>query len=138
MDNDKVNRSGLSSFQEIEQNLNASSHTSPIQAQLSPERFMVDESLIDRDYSYMKKISPSIVSQISDWIEEECDRIEYDGSFLYDQYPDKTTLLKMTERIAKNLPKEISISPLELIQALLCDEILYRRCRYYRKMKQFQ
>lgn len=140
--NDKSSMGSLPSFQEIEQELGFSpkagkdnfKNTSSF---LNPERFMVDESLIDKDYSYFKKVCPFFVSQISDWIEDECDRLEYEGSFLYDQYPDKTTILKMTDRLADKLPSDITISPKEMIQALLCDEIFYRRCRYYRKKKQF-
>ena len=136
--NDKFPMGDLPSFQEIEQGLSSLSRNESLSSPLNPERFMVDESVIDRDYSYMKKICPDIVGQISDWIEDECDRLEYEGSFLFDQYPDKTTLYKMVDRISRNLPSEITVSPKDLIQALLCDEIFYRRCRYYRKKKQFQ
>ena len=136
--NDKYEIGDLPSFQEIEQGLKAASRSPQMSSPLNPERFMVDESIIDRDYCYMKRVAPPVANQLSDWIEDECDRLEYEGSFLYDQYPDKTTLLKIVDRIADNLPSEITISPKDLVQALLCDEILYRRCRYYRKKKQFQ
>lgn len=150
--NDKFSMNTLPSFQEIEQELGFSQNASKqitssdqgtassskgTASPLNPERFMVDESLIDKDYSYMKKVCPSLAGQVSDWIEDECDRLEYEGSFLYDQYPDKTTILKMTDRIASKLPSGITVTPKELIQALLCDEIFYRRCRYYRKKKLF-
>lgn len=136
--NDKFPIGDLPSFHEIEQGLSSSSRKETSSSPLNPERFMVDESVIDRDYNYMKKICPSIVGQISDWIEDECDRLEYEGSFLFDQCPDKTTLYKMVDRISNNLPSEMTVNPKDLIQALLCDEMFYRRCRYYRKKKQFQ
>ena len=99
---------------------------------------MVDEDQIDRDYTYMKSICPAVAAKLADWIEEECDRLEYEGSFLYDQYPDKVTIQKMANRILGQMSSNLTISPQELIEALLCDEILYRRCRYYRKKKLFQ
>lgn len=136
--NDKFPMGDLPSFHEIEHGLSSASRNESPSSPLNPERFMADESVIDRDYNYMKKICPGIVGQISDWIEDECDRLEYEGSFLFDQYPDKTTLYKMVDRISRNLPSDTTVSPKDLIQALLCDEMFYRRCRYYRKKKQFQ
>jgi hypothetical protein len=124
--------SQLPSFQEIEQGMGPSGKPS---CPLNPERFMIDESAIDRDYSYMKTICPSVVSQISDWIEDACDRLEYDGSFLYDEYPDKTTILKMSDRITEQFPADTTIPLRDFIQALLCDEIFYRRARHMRKKK---
>jgi hypothetical protein len=122
----------LPSFHEIEQGLGTSGKPS---CPLNPERFMIDESAIDRDYSYMKTICPAVVRQISDWIEDTCDRLEYDGSFLYDERPDKTTILKMADRIAEQLPSETTLTLKDFIQALLCDEIFYRRTRHMRKKK---
>lgn len=136
--NNKFPMGDLPSFHEIEQGISSASHRESSSSPLNPERFMIDESVIDRDYIYLKKICPPVVGQISDSIEEECDRLEYEGSFLFDQYPDKTTLYKMVDRISQNLPSEITVNPKDLIQALLCDEMFYRRCRYYRKKKQFQ
>lgn len=128
---------------------------------LTPERFMVDESVIDRDYTYMKQMSPMPAKRLSRLIEDMCDRLEYEGSFMYDECPDKTTLLKMTDRIAEKMKANAasvmgddiagsmnfsmggmhdmdSVSMKDFIQAMLCDEILYRRCRYYRKKKMFE
>ena len=128
---------------------------------LTPERFMVDESVIDRDYTYMKQISPMPAKRLSRLIEDMCDRLEYEGSFMYDECPDKTTLLKMTDTIAEKMKGNAanamsdnmvdsanfsmgsmhdmdSVSIKDFIQTMLCDEILYRRCRYYRKKKMFE
>lgn len=105
---------------------------------LAPERFMVDESLIENDYSYLKQMCPSPAGKLADLIEDACDRLEYEGSFLYDEYPDKTTLLKITDSIAEKAKNMESITIKDFIQTLLCDEILYRRQRYYRKKKMFQ
>ena len=135
--NDKFQINSLPTFEEIEQGLSRGMKKAE-PSYLNPERFMLYESVIDRDYSYMKKNCPSIVGQISEWMEDECDRLEYEGSFLYDQYPDKTTIQKIADRIEKKLPPDTAISPKDLIMALLCDEILYRRCRYYRKKKMFE
>lgn len=105
---------------------------------LAPERFMVDESLIDQDYTYMKQLCPPAAKQLFDRMEDTCDRLEYEGSFLYDECPDKITLEKLADEIARQVPDLETVSGRDFIQALLCDEILCRRQRYYRKKKMFQ
>ena len=102
---------------------------------LTPERFMVDDEMMERDYDRMRRMAPESARRMSDMIEDMCDRLEYEGSFMYDEAPDKTTLLRMTDQ---NYDKMRDMDPPALkdfIQALLLDEMLYRRCRYQRKKK---
>ena len=67
-------------------------------------------------------------------IEECCDHLEYEGSILFDSYPDKITLERMAKKILEDsLPADETDSfetllPLTVI--LLYQEILYRRIRY--------
>lgn len=115
---------------------------------LTPERFIIDDTLIEKDYDYMRRMIPDSSRQIFDFIEDICDRLEYEGSFLYDECPDKTTIHNMTDKIYNQFNRSdgqemisaasISIPLKDFIQTLLCDEILYRRCRYYRKKKMFE
>ena len=100
--------------------------------------FMVDDCLIEKDYDYMHLLIPETSIRIFESVEEICDRLEYEGSFLYDEYPDKTTLLNLTDKICEKMSPTESISPKDLIMTLLCDEILFRRCRYYHKSKKFK
>jgi hypothetical protein len=107
---------------------------------LTPERFMIDDSLTEKDYDYLKRIAPAQIRPLFDIMEDFCDRLEYEGSFLYDEYPDKTTILTITDKIHEKLIEKESLdfSLKDFIQTILCDEILYRRCRYYRKTKMFE
>ena len=54
---------------------------------------------IDRDISMMKEMYPLLVRQILLEIEHECDKLEYAGSFMFDEIPDKTLLMMMTDKI---------------------------------------
>ncbi len=91
---------------------------------------------IENDVSYLKYLYPDICRQINEWIEEECDRLEYDGSFIFDDYPDKTTLQRLARSIYNKCkdhsPETFSQQPhiTELIEVLLYHEILFRRNRY--------
>ena len=40
-----------------------------------------------RDVSYMKSMYPAEVKKILPYVEAECDRLEYDVSMIYDEYP---------------------------------------------------
>ena len=99
---------------------------------------MVDDALIEKDYDYMHRMIPETSFRLFDLIEDICDRQEYEGSFLYDECPDKTTILTLTDKIYQDLTSKEAPSLKDLIRTMLCDEILYRRCRYYHKMKRFE
>ena len=99
-----------------------------------------DERIERRDYEYMKSMYPMAVKKILPYVEEECDRMSYEGSMIYDEYPDRFTL----ERLARNIiavlqreEREAAVenptSPekwdwlLDLIQVLLYNEVYKRR-----------
>lgn len=98
---------------------------------------MVDDDLIEKDYDYMHQMTPEPARRLFELIEDICDRLEYEGSFLFDEYPDKTTLFDLTDKIHNDLTSLETPTLKDFIQTMLCDEILYRRCRYYRKKKMF-
>ena len=51
------------------------------------------------DIQYMKQLYPGMCKKILQNIEERCDRLEYEGSMLFDSYPDKVTLERMAKEI---------------------------------------
>ncbi len=92
---------------------------------------------LEEDYSYLQYLYPDICQKLLDVIHEECDRLEYNGSQMFDMYPDKVSLQFMARKIEKqcreNDPDLFSDDPghlSELIEILLYHEILYRRNRY--------
>ena len=44
---------------------------------------------LEADNSYLKYLYPKITRQISEFVEEECDKMEYEGSLMFDVFPDK-------------------------------------------------
>lgn len=109
---------------------------------------MVDESIIEKDYDYMRRLMPDNFYKLFDLIEDICDRLEYNGSFLFDECPDKTTIQNITDKIYNQLVDNDrntifsdSTNMLllkNIIQSLLLNEILLRRWRYYHRIKRFQ
>lgn len=43
----------------------------------------------DKDCEYMKNLYPKAVRSIQKEVDEECDKLEYDGSCMFDECPDK-------------------------------------------------
>lgn len=58
-----------------------------------------DEKIERRDYEYMKSLYPDMAKKILPYIEDECDRMAFNGSMVYDEYPDKLQLRMMCSRI---------------------------------------
>lgn len=67
-----------------------------------------DDRNARRDYDYMKSIYPDTAKRVLPYMEEECDRMEYDGSMMYDEYPDRLQLRLMCRRIYDKAEKEVS------------------------------
>ncbi len=104
--------------------------------------FPLELTELDRDYYYANKeyLYPREVLDIQKVVEEFCDRMEYDGSIMYDEYPDKTSIERISEKICENSrcqgDKGIDKKWMRaLVQVLLCSEISFRRERRYRHKK---
>lgn len=56
----------------------------------------------DRDMERMKELYPEEAKRIQKLVEEECDQMEYEGSMMFDEYPDRLMLKVICERIYQN------------------------------------
>ena len=61
---------------------------------------------LEADNSYLKYLYPKITRQISEFVEEECDKMEYEGSLMFDVFPDKIALQlpELPVNLQKNTP----------------------------------
>ena len=57
----------------------------------------------ERDMEYLRQFYPTICHILQREIEEECDRLEYEGSVMFDEYPDKVTLEHLIHRICNRV-----------------------------------
>ena len=98
-----------------------------------------DEKIERRDFEYMKSLYPDTAKRLLPYVEDECDRMEYDCSMMYDEYPDKLQLKLMGKRIydrAKEKEKDPGEWLRDLIEVMLYQELYKRRCdrrKYSRK-----
>lgn len=83
-----------------------------------------------KDYEYLRQFYPKDIGKVQDLVEEECDKLEYDGSVMYDEYPDRIGMLSICSNIKGMMPKHEEKSWLEkVIEVLLYQEFRRRRER---------
>lgn len=63
------------------------------------------EALEEKDKEYMKGLYPQRAKEIQEKIEEECDKLEYEGSMMFDEYPDKLMIRNICERVYMDMQK---------------------------------
>ena len=109
------------------------------------QNLYLTEMEYEKDMERMKELYPREVLQLQQMVERRCDEMEYEGSRMYDENPDRY----MLEREAQNLLEEFlrQNPPLtmqqygrgrehrwlrSLIGILFHDEMYRRRCRHRR------
>lgn len=96
------------------------------------------ERIQEQEFALMKSYYPEAAGRIQEKVEEECQLLDYEGSRLYDEYPDKFMLHQLCRQIRTQVEGETAAQGVpdslmdDLIQVLLCQEISRRRCRRHR------
>jgi DNA topoisomerase IB len=96
------------------------------------------------DYQYITKMYSSLAQEILEFIEDVCDRLEYDGSMMFDEYMDRTSVMAMADKVyekvkyheKENVSKKDSIL-YQMIMTLMGGDMCHRRNRYRRKKQMF-
>lgn len=99
-----------------------------------------DERSERRDFEYMKSMYPDMAKRVLPFVEDECDRMAYENSMIFDEYPDRVQMYLMCNRVCDKVKKEDgedSSELKELIQVLMFHEIYKRRCDMRKKKKNF-
>lgn len=104
-------------------------------------RIFQDEQMMEKEFQLMKSYYPEMSGIIQRKVEEECEYLDYEGSRMYDEYPDKFMLYHTCQKIRKNVEPEMKAQGVserfldEMIQVLLYQEMGRRRCRRHRCRK---
>ena len=86
--------------------------------------------LFSKDREYMRRLNSGKSREFMKWIEDVCDEEEYDGSCMYDEYPDEAAFERMAIKAYDKAGRpEPEIWVKDLMKSLLYNEICYRRCR---------
>ena len=112
------------------------------------QNLYLTEMEYEKDMDRMKELYPKEVKQITELVDEECDKMEYEGSLMFDEYPDKTMLSLVSKRITDKIAQDSEKDEVEtseccggsrrggglsdLVEVLLYNEMYRRRCRHRR------
>lgn len=111
-----------------------------------PMPFVYDDGRREeRDIEYMKSLYPDMAKRLLPYVEEECDRMEYQNSMMYDEYPDKLQLRMMCRRVHDNVKKnEWMLNEdgeaeglRDLLEVLVYEELMHRRRDSRRRYQKF-
>ena len=87
-----------------------------------------NEARLLRDLEYLQQMYPGDVRRCQRRIAEILDRTDYEGSMIYDEYPDRCSLQALAVSMCRILESEEGNPPAEeMIQVLLFNEIYKRR-----------
>lgn len=102
--------------------------------------FVREEDNVLRDLEYLQQMYPSEAKKYQQRISEIVDRMDYEGSMIYDEYPDRWQLYRLAENILEILKREEAEQQTDtptppekwewlsdMIQILLFNEIYRRR-----------
>lgn len=99
-----------------------------------------DERMQQRDFEYLKSMYPEMAKRLLPYVEEECDRMTYEGSMIFDEYPDQLQIRLMCNRVyekAKQSEEFEEKHMKEMVQMLVFQELFQRRCERRRERKKF-
>jgi len=117
-----------------------------------PMPLQYDDARIERrDFEYMKSMYPIAVKRILPYIEEECDRMSYEGSVIYDEYPDQLQIRLMCNRVYEKIKNRVPTDDIEprlriaeqdawlkdLVQIMIFQELFQRRANHRRNRRRF-
>ena len=78
----------------------------PFYMAYSAPYFMQEEDSVLRDLEYLQQLYPAQAKQLQKRIAEILDCMDYEGSLLYDEYPDKWQLYRLGDYIVEILRRE--------------------------------
>ena len=125
-----------------------------------PTPLLYDDERRDRmDFEYMKSMYPDAAKQLLPYIEDECDRVAYEGSVMFDEYPDQLQMRMMCRRIYDRVKELDGIEPEgmqmeaqermgsrrsrkedwlgDMIQIMVYQELFRRRCDHRKCRRNF-
>lgn len=88
-----------------------------------------------RDLEYLQEMYPAEAKKYQKVIAEILDRLDYEGSMIYDEYPDKWQIYRLTQVVVDRLKQAGNVEQAqqdwdrvtEFVQVLLCCEIYKKR-----------
>ena len=92
------------------------------------QNLYLTEMEYEKDMDRMKELYPKEVGRIVECVEDECDRMEYEGSLMFDEYPDKVMFERIKNRIYDKVQEKYPVEEEDdRDQAMGMQQEVYRR-----------
>ena len=89
---------------------------------------MTDITIINKEVKKMKELYPEVAKDVLSVVEDECDQMEYDGSMMFDEYPDKVMFERIKNRIYDKVQEKYPVEEEDdRDQAMVMQQEVYRR-----------
>lgn len=85
---------------------NGSPRKMPFYMTYPMQNLFLEEAEYERDMDRLKSMYPSEVRFIQELVEEECDKMEYEGSMMFDEYPDRMMFHQICGRIRQRIAEK--------------------------------
>ena len=102
-----------------------------------------EERAQEKEFALMRSYYPDMARQIQEKAQEQCQLMDYEGSRLYDEYPDRFMLYHLCSIIRDEVMPDAAAQAIagsfldDLIEVLVYQEISRRRCRRKRCRRRF-
>ena len=91
-----------------------------------------------KDLEYFGQMYPERVKRYQGRVMEMLDRMDYEGSMIYDEYPDQLQIRLMCNRVCDKVKRHENIEDenlKDMVQLILFYEIYNRRCEYRKRRR---
>ena len=116
----------------------------PFYATQGSPGFYNEEREQEKEFDLMRSYYPDTARRIQEKAEAQCQLVDYEGSRLYDEYPDRFMLYHICHQVKGQMEGDTSVQEIpggfldDLIEVLVYQEISRRRCRRRRCRKCFR
>lgn len=102
----------------------------------------LEEAEYEKDCRRLQELYPRDARRIQSLVSRECDKMEHEGSMMFDEYPDRFLFRLLCRNIYRELKENEDEGQMtgldrndpfmQLIEVMLMQEMYRRRCRYRR------
>lgn len=103
------------------------------------EKSFEEIAALEDDRKLMESYYPQKAALLQALVTDACDRLDYEGSFIYDEYPDRWNIERNCRDICRQAEEIQELHAMEkkgedellgeFVGSLFCQEIYQRRCR---------
>lgn len=103
------------------------------------EKAFEEIAALEDDRKLMESYYPQKAALLQALVTDACDRLDYEGSFIYDEYPDRWNIERNCRDICRQAEEIQELHAMEkkgedellgeFVGSLFCQEIYQRRCR---------